>query len=305
MLSVLKLIALLGLVAVTVFRSLKVTRDARFRRIDSVGVNRGPLLFGVLAIVALLLLFPSIGYVSSGYRGVVLRFGAVTGRILSEGIYVVSPLGESVHEMSVQVEADAKKASASSKDLQTVDTEVTLNYALIPERVADVYQSLRDDYATRIIDPAIQEAVKAATARFNAEQLITERQAVRDAIEALLTARLSTHGIRIDAISLTNFAFSRDFTNAIEAKVTATQSALKAENDLRRIQVEAEQRIATARAEAEAIRIQAQSISAQGGDSYVALKWIEKWNGAPPSMMTGGSNSSLLFQVPRVGNGNN
>ena len=249
-------------------------------------------------LVGLLVVYPAVGFVEAGHRGVVLRFGAVTDRVLDEGIYIIKPVIESVEEMDVQIHAVTATASGASRDLQIVSTEVTLNYSLKPESVAHTYQSLRRDYVQRIIAPAIQEAVKAATAQFDAEKLIVERPKVRDALQLMLTERLETHGMHIDAMSLTDFRFSDDFNHAIEAKVTATQKALQAHNDLQRIEIEAQQRVAQATAEAEAIRIQAESISKQGGANYVALKWIEKWNGNPPQIMTGGSDSQMLFQVP-------
>lgn len=295
----LKFVVFMIIVGVTTMRALRfeTVTDKYGRQHTNTTVNKLPIFIGAGALIFALLLFPAVGFVEAGHRGVVLRFGAVTGRILPEGLYIVSPIIESVKHMDVQVHADASKASASSRDLQIVSTEVTLNYALDPNAVAKVYQDLRYDYATRIIAPAIQEAVKATTAQFDAEQLITQRPKVRDGIQNFLEQRLIRHGIVIDAMSLTDFAFSKEFNDAIEAKVTATQRALQAGNDLDRIRIEAEQRIAQATAEAEAIRIQAKSIADQGGENYVALKWVEKWNGMPPQIMTSGQ-SGLLFQVP-------
>lgn len=250
---------------------------------------RTSILSVALALGVIIFILPCFGQVPAGMRGVVLRFGAVTGEIKGEGLYAVAPFVNSIELMDVQVHAAKTSATAASRDLQNVATQVTVNFRLLPEKSAKVYQELRHDYVERILSPAVQEAVKSATAQFDAEKLIVERPTVKAHIEEFLQARLSTHGILVDGISITDFQFSKDFSDAIEAKVTATQQALKAENDLRRIKVEAEQRVAQAQAEAEAIRIQAQSISAQGGLAYVNLKAIEKWNGALPQWMTSGS----------------
>ena len=120
---------------------------------------------------------------------------------------------------------------------------------------------LRQDYEARIIKPAIQEAVKAATARFTAEELITRRPEVRDAISKGLEERLVRFGIHAQAMSITDFAFSKSFNEAIEEKVTATQQVLKAERDLQRVRLEAQQQIEQARAQAEALRIQKENVT--------------------------------------------
>jgi prohibitin 2 len=252
--------------------------------------------FGVFLIIIGLLVIPSIGAIPAGHRGVVVRLGAVTGRILNEGIYMVKPLIENVKLMDVRVQAYSEDAASASKDLQEVRTKVTLNYFLLPHVVARIYQNLGDDYQRRIINPAIQEAVKASTALYEAEKLIVERSNVRDKIIENLKARLEIHGIMVEALSITDFSFSEEFTRAIEAKVTASQLALKAERDLERIKMEAEQKIATARAEAEALRLQKEMVT----DKLIELRKVEvqklaleKWDGHLPTFV-GSDNVPIL-----------
>jgi regulator of protease activity HflC (stomatin/prohibitin superfamily) len=226
---------------------------------------------------------------------VVLRFGAVTGEVKPEGLYFIVPFVEKVAIMDVQIHRHTAKAAAASRDLQNVRTAVALNYRVNPEAAATVYQTLRRDYETRIIDPTVQEAVKATTALYNAEELITKRAAVRDGIHQALVTRLSAHGLTIDQVSIADFSFDPDFSAAIEEKMVAAQVALKAENELRTAKVQAESRIAQARGEAEAIRIQAEAIRSQGGAEYVNLKAIERWNGALPVWMQGGAGGAVPF----------
>jgi len=255
------------------------------------------LLIGLFLFVLVLGLLSAVGQIPAGARGVVVRFGGPTGRILSEGIYLITPLVENVVEMSVQTEAYEADATAASNDLQVVHTKVTLNYALDPAQVVQVYRSLRRDYVQRIVKPAMQEAVKASTARFKAEELITRRDAVKAAIEGVLRTRLALHGILLDTVSITDFDFSDEFTKAIEAKVTATQLALKAERDLLRVKLEAQQQIERAKAEAESLRLQKQQVTAE----LVALRRIEaqlraieKWDGRLPQVVTGSGPVPLL-----------
>jgi regulator of protease activity HflC (stomatin/prohibitin superfamily) len=248
-------------------------------------------LIGALLLAALTLgISASFGQVPAGYRGVVLRFGAPTGTIKGEGLYMVTPFINAVELLSVQVVAYEAIAEAASRDLQDVKTKVTLNYSLDPLRVVDIYRQLRHDYENRIIRPAIQESVKAATARFTAEELITRRPEVRESIQQNLNQRLTRFGIQDEAMSITDFNFSKSFNDAIEQKVTAQQQVLKAERDLQRVRLEAQQQIEQARAQAEALRIQKENVTA----GLVELRRIEaqfraidKWNGQLPTYVAG------------------
>ncbi len=246
-----------------------------------------------LGLFALAIIFvSSIGMITAGHRGVVLTFGGFTGRILGEGFYIIVPLTQSVEVMSVRVEAYEASAASASRDLQEVSTKVTLNYWLDPLKVGRIYQTLGRDYEDRIIKPSIQEAVKASTAQFDAEKLITERPKVKEMIENLLIQRLQTHGLLVDALSITDFSFSPDFTKAIEAKVTASQLALKAQRDLERIKMEAQQKIESAKAEAEALRLQKEQVTTgllelrRVENQHLAL---EKWDGRLPTVVSGNS----------------
>lgn len=129
--------------------------------------------------------------------------------------------------------------------------------------------------------------MKASTAKFSAEELITKRAEVKDSITQTLAERMQKVGILISNVSIIDFDFSKSFNNAIEDKVTAEQEALAQKNKLEQVKYEAEQRVAQAKAEAEAIKIQAQAVTSQGGADYVKLKWIEKWNGVLPSTSLG------------------
>lgn len=241
-----------------------------------------------VVVIALLILNPFV-LVKAGQRAVVLQWGAVTGRVLDPGISMRVPIMQSVVKFDVQTGKLEVKAIAYSKDIQTVDSTIALNFHVKPEGVQRIYQEVGRDYTGRIINPAIQESVKAATAQFTAQELIEQRPKVKDAITVSLSERLIKWDIIVDEFSIANFDFSDEYENAVEQKQVAQQNALKAENDLKRIEVEAEQRIAQARAEAEAIKIQAQAITQQGGKDYVQLKAIEKWNGQLPTHLIPGS----------------
>lgn len=242
--------------------------------------------FGILLIVVL---FSSFGAVGAGERGVVVNLGEVTGEIKGEGFYVKAPFIQSVVKMDVQIQKEEVVAGAASRDLQSVSATIALNYRVRPDATAVIYQDMRRDYKVRVVQPAIQEAVKAGTAQFNAEELVTKRTEVRDTISTLIREKLEPRGIDMIDFNIIDFQFSASFDSAIESKVTAEQEALRARNDLERVKFEAEQRIVQSQAEAEAIRIQAEAVTSQGGAEYVQLQAISKWNGVLPQYTGGGA----------------
>ncbi|HEV2617376.1 MAG TPA: prohibitin family protein [Candidatus Acidoferrales bacterium] len=279
------------LVAAGLFRAVHFVENVHGDRSIKVSAVRGAP-FWVLAVIALLCLM-SFVTVDAGSRGVVLRFGATTGRVLTPGLHFIIPFFETVQPISVQVQIEKLDSQASSHDLQEVHTQVTLAYWQDPCCVSDIWSELNNDAVARVVVPAIQEAVKANTAHFDAEQLIANRPVVRDGIEGYVRQRLAAHHINVDAVSITDFSFSSQFNTAIEAKVTAAQNALKAENDLKRIQVEAEQKVTQAKAEAEALNVQRTQITPE----LLQLRTIEMmqahWDGHLPDVYIGGANGAL------------
>jgi len=204
------------------------------------------------------------------------------------------PIAQSVQIIDVKTQKIQADASAASKDLQIVTSDIAMNYRVNPGYAAKLYQSVGMEYQFKLIDPAIQEAVKSATAQFTAEELITKRPSVRDAMALNLKDKLdklSLGAIEVLEFNIVNFEFSVEFDNAIEAKVTAEQKALKAERDLDRVIVEAEQKVTQAQAEADSLRIQSESL--RNSTEVLGLRWIEKWNGQLPQYL--GGNSPLLF----------
>lgn len=242
--------------------------------------------FGALILFIVLSPFTIVG---AGDRGVQVTFGTVSEAVLDSGFHWVNPFS-SVHKFSVQTEKVEADASAASSDLQTVTAKVAINYHLEQSMVVQLYREVGDGetFSTKVVVPAIQDSVKSATAQYTAEQLITKRAEVSDAIKSALTARLAPYA-NVESVAITNFEFSDSFNAAIEAKVTAEQDALASKNKLEQTKYEAEQKIVSATAEAQAIKIQAEAITQQGGDSYVDLQAVNKWNGVLPSYVMGGS----------------
>ncbi len=242
-------------------------------------------------LVVFLFLHPWV-QVGAGERGVVLNFGAVQETVLGEGLHFRIPVMQRVALMDVKVQKSQTDAAAASSDLQDVSSTIAINFHIIPNTANIVYQTIGTEFKERIIDPAVQEVVKAVTARYTAEELITKRPAVSDAMKLNLAERLLTHNIAVDAFSIVGFSFSKIFMEAIESKQTAEQLALKARRDLERIKIEAEQRITAAKAEAESLRLQKENISLdliELRKIEANLKAIDKWNGILPQVTGGGA----------------
>lgn len=243
----------------------------------------------LLLIIVLFVAFASWGTIDAGNVGVVLRMGAVTGEIKQPGFYTKMPWTVHVVSMNVQTQKEQVGADAASKDLQTVKSTVALNFSLNADSAASMYQTVGTGYMDKMVAPAMQESIKAVVAQYTAEELISKRESVRDGIFNLIVAKLTPLGIKATAVNIVNFDFSHSFNQAIEAKVTAEQNALAAKNKLEQIKYEADQRVAQADGEAKAISIQAEAVQAKGGEAYIQLRALEKWDGKLPQIMGSGA----------------
>ena len=244
----------------------------------------------VIGIIVLCFILNPFVIIGPGERGVVLNFGAVQKDVLGEGLHFRIPVMQKVIKMDVRIHKSQTDAESVSKDLQDTKSTIAVNYHVVPDMANKIYQSIGIDYKDRIIDPAVQEVVKAITARYTAVELITQREKIRGEIKDLLKSRLSAYDILVDDFSIVNFRFSQQFEQAIESKQTAEQLALKAQRDLERIKIEAEQKIASAKAEAESLRLQKENVTPQLiklRQIEASIKAIEKCDGQLPKMTSG------------------
>jgi regulator of protease activity HflC (stomatin/prohibitin superfamily) len=232
--------------------------------------------------------------ISAGHTGVQVTFGEVNMTPLSEGVHFVNPLS-SIKDVDVRLQkAELKGASAGTKDLQQVHTDIVVQYRLNASKVPHIYKEFGLNVDDKVLGPGINEAFKSVTGHYTSEELITKRDEVSNSITEHLRAKMAPFNIDVSGVSLVNFGFSADYQKAIESKVIATQNKLKAEQDLERIKVEAASRVAQAKGEAEAISIQAQAIQSNGGANYVQLQWIQKWDGNLPNTMLGDPSKLMI-----------
>ena len=251
--------------------------------------NKSPLAFPaaiVAVFLALSLLSQSFGTVPAGHRGVVLRLGRVTGVVKGEGFYAVLPFIDAVKKMDCRIQKEQVTTECSSKDLQTIQSTIALNFSLVPDQCDKVYQQIGVAYLEKIVAPSMQEGVKAAIAQYTAEELVTKREEVRKRMTDLLYQRLAPLGIKTETLNIINLQFGIAFNQAIEAKVTAEQNALAAKNVLEQRKYEAQQLVATAEGKAEAMQIEARALEAN--PQILQLRALEKWDGHLPRV-TGGA----------------
>lgn len=246
-------------------------------------------LVGLVIVLLILaaLAFNSFVIVQPGHRGVVVQLGAVQENVLGEGIHFKIPFLQEVVQTEVRVQKAQSEQTAASKDLQVVTTTVAVNYHLDPNSVHRLYQEVGLSYQERIVEPAIGESLKAVTAQYTAEELISKRPEVSAKIKESLSAKLSDYHITLDEINITEFKFSEEYNNAIEQKQIAEQQALKAKLDLQRIEIEAQQKIEQAKAEAESLRLQKQEVTPELVELRkieAQLEAIKKWDGKLPSV---------------------
>ncbi|UZR93909.1 prohibitin family protein [Chondrinema litorale] len=255
------------------------------------------------AVLIVFLLFSTFYIVNPGNVGVITKFGAVQGDILSEGIHLINPVSTKIIPINVRVQKIEADATASSKDLQNVTSKVALNFFLSKEKANTIFQELGLDYRVTIIEPAIQESIKSATAAYTAEELITKRPDVKQDVFASIKDRLEKNNIIVTDFSIIDFNFTEEFNKAIEKKQIAEQLALTAKNDLNRIQTEAQQALAKAEGEANAnlaiAKAQAESqrlLKESVNNDILELQAIEKWDGTLP-MVIGEGNGNAFFDI--------
>ena len=252
--------------------------------------------FGFILLLGVV--FGSYVIVPAGTRAVI--YSSVSGvqmEPLGEGFHLKVPYLQTANILSVQVQKTEYDTTAASKDLQNVQTKLAVNFHITPEVTPKLFQSYGADIVENVIHPAVNETVKAVMAQYPAEELVTKREEVKNKIETLLASGLAKANITVDNVYLTNFEFSKDYSEAIEAKQVAQQQVLKSEQDLQRIKVEADQKVAQAKAEAQSLQLQREVIT----PNLIALRQIEafqaaiaKWDGKLPETMVGGQTGALL-----------
>ncbi|MDR0974668.1 MAG: prohibitin family protein [Ruminococcus sp.] len=273
--------------------------EQKIYNINPSGKSIGKIVIGIIiAILVIIAVSQCFTIVDAGHSGVVLTFQQVQGTVLTEGLHFKIPFAQSVVQVDNRVQKAEATCSSASKDLQTISSVIAVNYKVLNDYSQSVYKNIGRNYVDVIITPAIQECVKAVTARYTAEELITKRQQVSEEMREELIAKISSYGFEIQVFNIITFDFSAEYNAAIEAKQTAQQNALKAEQDLQRVRVEAEQTVAKAQAEADSYNLKSAEITPE----ILLMNYIDKWDGKLPVMVSGDGQvmldvSALLSEI--------
>lgn len=255
---------------------------------------------GVVALIVLVIFAASVTIVPAGHTGVVITLGKVSDRVLSEGFHLKAPLVQNVVKMSNQIQkSEIADAESVSKDLQAITSTIVVNYKINNDSSAKIYREIGRNYEEIMLMPAIHESLKAVTAKYTAEELVTSRSQVALEIQETLEDKMKDYGILIEKFNIVNFSFSEEFSKAIEAKEVARQNLLKAKTEKEQAIVEAnaqaEKKVIAAEAEAKAILSKAEAqaeanetIAKSLNDRVLENNKIEKWDGKLP-YATGGA----------------
>lgn len=240
---------------------------------------------GGVVILLIILLFCSFRTISSGEVGIKVRFGKVQKTQMDEGINFKIPFIEKIVKMNVRVQKLEVETESSSKDLQTVNMKLAVNYNVLPNKATDLYKTVGKKYEEVVLQPAIQESIKAVTSKYTAEELITNRSDVSKKCMEALSEKVKQYGLYVDSFNITNFNFSAEFNKAIEEKQVAEQKVLTAKQELEKEKIEAEKKIVKAEAEKKANELKQQSLT----DNIIKEEFINKWDGKLPTV-SGGNN---------------
>jgi len=274
------------------------------------------ILSAAAALFSLIVIFSSFVIVDAGYVGVVKRLGAVQPDYLPEGFHIKTPFVEGIQEFDVRLAKVQTIAGASSRDLQVITTEIAVQYSMIADLTPMTLQKIgtRKIVERTLIEPEIMESVKAITALYTAEQLITQRAEVKNKIQDRINSFLNETlkekelmgALAIANVAITDFDFSEEFNRAIEEKVRAEQEALKAKNEKMRRVTQAEAAAAEktlaadakayeikveSQARANAIKLEAEAL--KDNPQLIDLRIAEKWDGQLPKF-SGGDAIPLL-----------
>ena len=266
-------------------------------------------LVGLILVVILLVVFVSASYVviPAGHTGVALTFGKVEDTVLQEGLHFKVPFVQKIAVMDNRIVKLDVNTEAFSKDLQTITTVVAVNYHVGKENSQTVYKNVGLNFEEVLITPAVNEVLKAVTAKYTAVELVSSRAEVSMLLDDGLNEKLNNYGIFINELNIINWDFSEEYINAVEAKQVAEQNLIKTRTEQEQALViantEAQKRVSAAEAEANEIKVLAEAnaesnriLTESITDLLIRYQTVAKWDGKLPTVMSGGDN--MLIDIP-------
>jgi prohibitin 2 len=265
--------------------------------------NAGLVIAGIIAFLVIVVIFGPVFTVGNGERAVLLTWGNPGTESYGPGLHYKMPIVQSAHSMNVQTLKYEADCEAASSDLQDVKTTVAVNYHLDPNMVPVIYAQLGDGYEATVIQPKVQESVKATTAKFTADQLISNRSSVQFKIETALRDVLRPYNIVVEGISVTNFKFAPEFQAAIEHKANAMQEKQTAEQQYQKNVIDQKSKLVEMETQAAGLKAQREVLTPE----LLELRridamnnYIQKWNGVLPQTVLGNSGVIPTYSLGGV-----
>ena len=245
----------------------------------------------IVAVAAVVLIGAVTGFgikvIDTGNRGVKTRFGKVVGESLDEGLYFYNPITTKIQELEVRVLKVSGETQTYTKDVQQANIRFAINFSLDKAHVHDVYQTLGLDWQNRVLPQVIEGSLKATIGKWDAVDLIGNREKATVEAEQAIREGLKDKFIIVNRFEMTNISYENAFEQAVERKVIAIQNASQAKNKTIQIEEEAKQQVISAKAEAESMAIRARALSQN--KSLVEYEAVQKWDGKLPQYMMGNS----------------
>jgi prohibitin 2 len=241
----------------------------------------------VVAVLLLILASCSGTVVEPGHRGVKVTLGKVSTVPLEEGLHFMVPLLQHILQLDVRTLRWAETTQAYTKDVQQADVGFTLTYSLEPSFVVEMYRTVGVDWSQKLIGQVVLEELKRELGQHEAVTLIATRDQAARAIEAGVKQKLAEKHVLISGLQITNIDYTKLFEDSVEAKVIAQQRAIEEQNRTVQIEQQAKQKLISAQAEAESMRIRAKALESNA--RLVEWEAVQKWDGKLPQYQLGGA----------------
>ncbi len=245
-------------------------------------------IIAVAVLAVIITMVSSAVVIKPGHTGVVVTMGKVEDNVLQEGFHLKVPFVQEIVVIDNRIVKLEVETEAFSKDLQTVDTTLAINYRIDQTKSYSIYKNVGSNYENILVIPAVNEVLKAITSKYTAEESVTNRMLISDGLVDGLNEKLNSYGLYVNDVNIINYEFTEAYINAIEEKQVAQQKLLTAETEKQTAITKAEAEAETVKIKAEAEAAANRTIAESLSQSIIEYKKIEKWDGKLPEVTGNG-----------------
>lgn len=263
-------------------------------------LNALTLVVGIVSAIVLLVVSSCVVIIYPGQAGVLSLLGKAQDGALLEGIHFKAPLVTNVDYYDLTIQKFEVPAESATKDLQNLSARFAINFKLDPQKIVDIRrkQGTLQNLVAKVIAPQTQEAFKIAAAKRTAEEAITRRQDLKRDFDETLGLRLEKYDVDVIDTSVVDLKFSPEFAKAVEDKQIAEQRAQRAVYVAEEAEQQAQADVNRAKGKAEAQRLLAETLNADGGELVLEKEAIQAWRSGgsdmPRVLVMGGEESGSL-----------